>query len=118
MEVVKPINSSKLMWMKVDDRLQNITYEDGDLVILRPGFYFIYCHLQLYVANCSDVHHDLKLELCLDGTSIKESLSTVCKPNMSCKTSVQQELSLVFLEKLLNGTRISVHFSSYQYLDL
>ncbi|KAI5942211.1 Tumor necrosis factor ligand superfamily member 8 [Manis javanica] len=76
LQVSKHINKSKLSWNK-DGIVHGVRYQDGNLVIQFPGWYFIVCQLQFHV-KCPEHSVDLKLELLINKDVKKQTLVTVC----------------------------------------
>lgn len=113
--VLKPINQSQLRWNK-DGILYNMDYNDGNLVIQQPGLYFIYCHLHFFITRCPSKPSDLKLEIVVNGTSMKQSVFTLCscdKPS----NETYHDLFQVLLIKLKKGNRIAVNVTRFEYVD-
>ncbi|XP_077162455.1 tumor necrosis factor ligand superfamily member 8 [Paroedura picta] len=116
LKVMKPINQSRLRWIK--DILYNMIYEEknGTLVIQQPGTYFIYCHLHFYISLCPDKTSDLKLEICVNEISLKQTLLTLCSCDQTAN-GTYHDLFQVLLITLKKGNRIAVNVEMFEYVD-
>ena len=112
--VSKHINKSKLSWNK-DGIVHGVRYQDGNLVIQFPGWYFIVCQLQFHV-KCPEHSVDLKLELLINKDVKKQTLVTVCESGVQTQ-NIYQNLSQFLLEHLQVNTTISVKVDKFQYVD-
>lgn len=110
----KHINKSKLSWNK-DGIVHGVSYQDGNLVIQFPGWYFIICQLQ-FLVKCPEHSVDLKLELLINKDVKKQALVTVCESGVQNK-NIYQNLSQFLLEHLQVNTTISVKVDKFQYVD-
>ncbi|XP_020730069.1 tumor necrosis factor ligand superfamily member 8 [Odocoileus virginianus] len=114
LQVSKHINKSKLSWNK-DGIIHGVRYQDGNLVIQFPGWYFIICQLQ-FLVKCPEHSVDLKLELLINKDVKKQTLVTVCESGVQTK-NIYQNLSQFLLEHLQVNTTISVEVDKFQYVD-
>ncbi|XP_053432797.1 tumor necrosis factor ligand superfamily member 8 isoform X2 [Nycticebus coucang] len=112
--VSKHLNQTKLSWNK-DGIVHGVRYQDGDLVIQFPGWYFIICQLQ-FLVQCPNHSVDLKLELLINNQAKKQALVTVCESEMQT-TGIYQNLSQFLLDYLHVNTTISVQVDKFQYVD-
>ncbi|XP_065802981.1 tumor necrosis factor ligand superfamily member 8 isoform X2 [Muntiacus reevesi] len=112
--VSKHINKTKLSWNK-DGITHGVRYQDGNLVIQFPGWYFIICQLQ-FLVKCPEHSVDLKLELLINKDVKKQTLVTVCESGVQTK-NIYQNLSQFLLEHLQVNTTISVEVDKFQYVD-
>ncbi|XP_066112497.1 tumor necrosis factor ligand superfamily member 8 [Saccopteryx bilineata] len=113
LQVSKHINKSKLSWNE-DGIIHGVSYQDGNLVIQFPGWYFIICQLQ-FLVNCQGQAVDLKLELLINKDVRKQTLVTVCESGVQTKS--YQNLSQFLLEHLQVNSTVSVVVNEYQYVD-
>lgn len=111
----KHVNKSKLSWNK-DGIVHGVTYQDGNLVVQSPGWYFIICQLQ-FLVSCPDHSVDLKLELLINEDVKKQTLVTVCESGGQPQ-KIYQNLSQFLLEHLQVNTTISVKVNEYKYVDI
>ncbi|XP_008054181.2 tumor necrosis factor ligand superfamily member 8 [Carlito syrichta] len=114
LQVSKHLNQTKLSWNK-DGIVQGVTYQDGNLVIQFPGWYFIICQLQ-FLVQCPNHSVDLKMELLINKEVKKQALVTVCESGMPTK-SIYQNLSQFLLDYLKVNTTISVNVEKFQFVD-
>uniref|UniRef100_A0A8D2DNF2 Tumor necrosis factor ligand superfamily member 8 n=1 Tax=Sciurus vulgaris TaxID=55149 RepID=A0A8D2DNF2_SCIVU len=114
LQVSKHLNNTKLSWNK-DGIVHGVRYEDGNLVIQFPGWYFIICQLQ-FLVQCSNHSMDLKLELLVNTEVKKQALVTVCESGIQTK-NIYQNLSQFLLDYLPVNTTISVMVDKFQYVD-
>ncbi|XP_053432787.1 tumor necrosis factor ligand superfamily member 8 isoform X1 [Nycticebus coucang] len=114
LQVSKHLNQTKLSWNK-DGIVHGVRYQDGDLVIQFPGWYFIICQLQ-FLVQCPNHSVDLKLELLINNQAKKQALVTVCESEMQT-TGIYQNLSQFLLDYLHVNTTISVQVDKFQYVD-
>nr|XP_056716715.1 tumor necrosis factor ligand superfamily member 8 [Euleptes europaea] len=115
LQVLEPINQTQLRWIQ-NGILYNMEYDDGNLVIQQPGWYFIYCHLHFYITSCPKKPSDLKLDILVNGTAKKQTLFTLC----SCENTsnnTYHDLFQVLLIELKKGHRIAVNVEQFQYVD-
>ncbi|XP_064346526.1 tumor necrosis factor ligand superfamily member 8 isoform X2 [Camelus dromedarius] len=112
--VSKHINKTKLSWNK-DGIIHGVRYQDGNLVVQFPGWYFIICQLQ-FLVKCPEHSVDLKLELLINKDVKKQTLVTVCESGAQTK-NIYQNLSQFLLEHLQVNTTISVKVDKFQYVD-
>ena len=110
----KHINKTKLSWNK-DGIIHGVRYQDENLVIQFPGWYFIICQLQ-FLVKCPEHSVDLKLELLINKDVKKQTLVTVCESGAQAK-NIYQNLSQFLLEHLQVNTTISVMVDKFQYVD-
>ncbi|KAB1280309.1 Tumor necrosis factor ligand superfamily member 8 [Camelus dromedarius] len=110
----KHINKTKLSWNK-DGIIHGVRYQDGNLVVQFPGWYFIICQLQ-FLVKCPEHSVDLKLELLINKDVKKQTLVTVCESGAQTK-NIYQNLSQFLLEHLQVNTTISVKVDKFQYVD-
>uniref|UniRef100_A0A8D0DLM6 TNF superfamily member 8 n=1 Tax=Salvator merianae TaxID=96440 RepID=A0A8D0DLM6_SALMN len=114
--VLKPINQSQLNWLS-DGILNNMQYDRGSLVIQKPGMYFIYCQLQVYVASCEGKQINLLLQLLVNGSSMKQTVVTLCGPSQALR-EISHSLFLFLLAELKTGDKVSVQIDPFKYLDV
>ncbi|KAM5299223.1 tumor necrosis factor ligand superfamily member 8 [Ctenodactylus gundi] len=114
LQVSKHLNNSKLYWNQ-DGILQGVRYQDGNLVIQVPGWYFIICQLQ-FLVQCSNHSVDLKLELLVNTEVKRQALVTVCESGIQTK-NIYQNLSQFLLDYLQVNTTISVMVNAFRYVD-
>ncbi|XP_006186096.1 tumor necrosis factor ligand superfamily member 8 [Camelus ferus] len=114
LQVSKHINKTKLSWNK-DGIIHGVRYQDGNLVVQFPGWYFIICQLQ-FLVKCPEHSVDLKLELLINKDVKKQTLVTVCESGAQTK-NIYQNLSQFLLEHLQVNTTISVKVDKFQYVD-
>ncbi|XP_030714757.1 tumor necrosis factor ligand superfamily member 8 [Globicephala melas] len=114
LQVSKHINKTKLSWNK-DGITHGVRYQDGNLVIQFPGWYFIICQLQ-FLVKCPEHSVDLKLELLINRDVKKQTLVTVCESGVQTK-NIYQNLSQFLLEHLQVNATISVKVDKFQYVD-
>lgn len=114
LQVSKHINKSKLSWNQ-DGIVHGLRYQDGNLVIQFPGWYFIICQLQ-FLVECPEHSVDLKLELLINQDVKRQTLVTVCESGVQTK-NIYQNLSQFLLEHLQVNTTISVKVDKFQYVD-
>ncbi|KAF7466413.1 tumor necrosis factor ligand superfamily member 8 [Marmota monax] len=114
LQVSKHLNNTKLSWNK-DGIVHGVRYQDGNLVIQFPGWYFIICQLQ-FLVQCSNHSMDLKLELLVNTEVKKQALVTVCESGIQTK-NIYQNLSQFLLDYLPVNTTISVMVDKFQYVD-
>ncbi|XP_060106611.1 tumor necrosis factor ligand superfamily member 8 [Heteronotia binoei] len=115
LQVLKPINQSRLRWKK-DGTLHNMDYNDGNLVIQQPGWYFIYCHLHFFVTRCPDKTSDLKLEILVNGISKKQTLFTLCCCDKQ-SNGTYHDIFQVLLIELVKEDQIAVNLEQFEYVD-
>ncbi|KAF5917658.1 hypothetical protein HPG69_013494 [Diceros bicornis minor] len=111
LQVSKHINKTKLSWNK-DGIVHGVRYQDGNLVIQFPGWYFIICQLQ-FLVKCPEHSVDLKLELLINKDVKKQTLVTVCESGAQTK-NIYQNLSQFLLEHLQVNSTISVKVDKFQ----
>ncbi|XP_069330686.1 tumor necrosis factor ligand superfamily member 8 [Eulemur rufifrons] len=114
LQVSKHLNQTKLSWNK-DGIIHGVSYQDGDLVIQVPGWYFIICQLQ-FLVQCPNHSVDLKLELLINNEAKKQAVVTVCESDMQTK-NIYQNLSQFLLDYLQVNATISVKVDKFQYVD-
>ncbi|XP_055435433.1 tumor necrosis factor ligand superfamily member 8 [Bubalus kerabau] len=114
LQVSKHINKTQLSWNK-DGIIHGVRYQDENLVIQFPGWYFIICQLQ-FLVKCPEHAVDLKLELLINKDVKKQTLVTVCESGAQTK-NIYQNLSQFLLEHLQVNTTISVKVDKFQYVD-
>nr|XP_004662794.1 tumor necrosis factor ligand superfamily member 8 [Jaculus jaculus] len=114
LQVSTDLNSTKLSWNK-DSITHEVRYQDGNLVIQIPGWYFIICQLQ-FLVQCSDHSVDLKLELLVNTKVKKQALVTVCESETQTR-NIYQNLSQFLLDYFQVNTTISVTVNKFQYVD-
>ncbi|XP_008831709.1 tumor necrosis factor ligand superfamily member 8 [Nannospalax galili] len=114
LQVSKHLNDTKLSWNQ-DGIIHGVRYQDGNLVIQFPGWYFIICQLQ-FLVQCSNHSVDLTLQLLVNTTVKKQALVTVCESGMQTKI-IYQNLSQFLLDYLQVNTTISVMVNKFQYVD-
>ncbi|XP_052032600.1 tumor necrosis factor ligand superfamily member 8 [Apodemus sylvaticus] len=114
LQVSKHLNSTKLSWNE-DGTVQGLAYQEGDLVVQFPGWYFIICQLQFHV-QCSNHSVDLTLQLLIDSKIQKQTLVTVCESGVQSK-NIYQNLSQFLLHYLQANSTISVMVDNFQYVD-
>lgn len=113
--MLTPINQSQLRWIE-NGNLYNIQYEEGNLVIQIPGWYFIYCHLHFYITRCPSTRQVLKLELFVNESSMKQTLLTLCGSEKTCE-GTYHDLFQVLLVQLKKGDLIKVKIEPFEYLN-
>uniref|UniRef100_A0A8C8YP78 Tumor necrosis factor ligand superfamily member 8 n=1 Tax=Prolemur simus TaxID=1328070 RepID=A0A8C8YP78_PROSS len=114
LQVSKHLNQTKLSWNK-DGIIHGVSYQDGDLVIQSPGWYFIICQLQ-FLVQCPNHSVDLKLELLINNEAKKQAVVTVCESEVQTK-NIYQNLSQFLLDYLQVNATISVKVDKFQYVD-
>lgn len=114
LQVSKHLNNTKLPWNE-DGTIHGLTYQDGDLVVQVPGWYFIICQLQFRVL-CSNHSVDLALQLLIDSKIHKQALVTVCESGVQSK-NIYRNLSQFLLHYLQANSTISVRVHNFQYVD-
>lgn len=114
LQASKHINKTKLSWNQ-DGIIYGVRYQDENLVIQYPGWYFIICQLQ-FLVKCPGHSVDLKLELLIDKDVKKQTLVTVCESEGQTK-NIYQNLSQFLLVHLQVNTTISVKVDKFQYVD-
>ncbi|XP_012624257.2 tumor necrosis factor ligand superfamily member 8 [Microcebus murinus] len=114
LQVSKHLNQTKLSWNK-DGIIHGVRYQDGDLVIQFPGWYFIICQLQ-FLVQCPNHSVDLKLELLINSEAKKQAVVTVCESEVQTK-NIYQNLSQFLLDYLQVNTTISVKVDKFHYVD-
>ncbi|XP_021085784.1 tumor necrosis factor ligand superfamily member 8 isoform X2 [Mesocricetus auratus] len=112
--VSKHLNNTKLSW-NPDGVIHGVGYQDGNLVVHFPGWYFIICQLQFFV-QCSNHSVDLSLRLLINTEVKKQALVTVCKSGIQTK-NIYQNLSQFLLHYLQVNSTISVMVDNFQYVD-
>lgn len=112
--VSKHLNKTKLSWNQ-DGIVHGLRYQDGNLVIQFPGWYFIICQLQ-FLVECPEHSVDLTLELLINQNIKRQTLVTVCESGVQTK-NIYQNLSQFLLEHLQVNTTISVKVDKFQYVD-
>ncbi|ELK08226.1 Tumor necrosis factor ligand superfamily member 8 [Pteropus alecto] len=106
----KHINKTKLSWNQ-DGIIYGVRYQDENLVIQYPGWYFIICQLQ-FLVKCPGHSVDLKLELLIDKDVKKQTLVTVCESEGQTKNIYQgpplfSKITLSKLQGLVPGPHLS-----------
>ncbi|KAL1776323.1 tumor necrosis factor ligand superfamily member 8 [Sigmodon hispidus] len=114
LQVSKYLNNTKLSWNQ-DGNIHGVEYQDGNLVVQFPGWYFIICQLQ-FVVQCSNHSVDLTLQLLINSKVKKKALATVCNSGTQTRT-VYQNLSQFLLNYLQVNSTISVMVNNFQYVD-
>ncbi|XP_053138490.1 tumor necrosis factor ligand superfamily member 8 [Hemicordylus capensis] len=117
LEVSPPVNQSQLSWIK-SNMLYNMRYEKGNLIVQKPGLYFIYCHLHFFVAKCDTNHTPQKLELRVNGSPVKETLHTLCSPEAAASKGKFHSLFQVLLMDLRKEDQITVEIEPFKYLEV
>ncbi|XP_008118965.1 tumor necrosis factor ligand superfamily member 8 [Anolis carolinensis] len=109
-----PVNQTRLKWHK-EGILYNFHYDDGNLVVQKPGLYFIFCHLQFSFPTCGSSAEDLTLSLSVNGNIMKETVLTLCS---SHKTSerISHDISSALLVEMNIGDRFGVDVNLFRYL--
>ncbi|ERE84527.1 tumor necrosis factor ligand superfamily member 8 [Cricetulus griseus] len=114
LRVSKHLNNTKLSWNQ-DGIIHGVGYQDGNLVVQFPGWYFIICQLQFFV-QCSNHSVDLSLRLLVNSKVKKQALVTVCESGIQTK-NIYQNLSQFLLYYLQVNSTISVMVDNFQYVD-
>uniref|UniRef100_A0A803U015 TNF superfamily member 8 n=1 Tax=Anolis carolinensis TaxID=28377 RepID=A0A803U015_ANOCA len=114
LEKALPVNQTRLKWHK-EGILYNFHYDDGNLVVQKPGLYFIFCHLQFSFPTCGSSAEDLTLSLSVNGNIMKETVLTLCS---SHKTSerISHDISSALLVEMNIGDRFGVDVNLFRYL--
>lgn len=112
--VSKHLNSAKLSWNQ-DGTIHGLVYQDGNLVVQFPGWYFIICQLQ-FLVQCSNHSMDLTLQLVINSKIKKQALVTVCESGVQGK-NIYHNLSQFLLHYLQVNSTISVRVDNFQYVD-
>ncbi|XP_028635854.1 tumor necrosis factor ligand superfamily member 8 [Grammomys surdaster] len=114
LEVSKHLNSTKLSWNQ-DGTIHGLVYQDGNLIVQFPGWYFIICQLQ-FLVHCSNHSVDLTLQLLINSKVKKQTVVTVCESGVQSK-KIYQNLSQFLLHYLQVNSTISVNVYNFQYVD-
>ncbi|EDM10513.1 rCG55234 [Rattus norvegicus] len=114
LQVSKHLNSAKLSWNQ-DGTIHGLVYQDGNLVVQFPGWYFIICQLQ-FLVQCSNHSMDLTLQLVINSKIKKQALVTVCESGVQGK-NIYHNLSQFLLHYLQVNSTISVRVDNFQYVD-
>ncbi|NWJ07984.1 TNFL8 factor, partial [Crypturellus undulatus] len=116
MRVSNPVNSSKLSLIE-KGICEDIQCKNEELVIEKQGLYLIYCHLNFYFSNCSNNPTDLKIELLVNDTINRQTLSTWCASD-TCQEKSFKTLFLLHLTHLNTKDRISVRLNQPEFLNV
>lgn len=98
-----------------DGIIYGVRYQDENIVIQYPGWYFIICQLQ-FLVKCPGHSVDLKLELLINKDVKKQALVTVCESEGQTE-NIYQNLTQFLLAHLQVNTTISVKVDKFQYVD-
>ncbi|XP_048369117.1 tumor necrosis factor ligand superfamily member 8 [Sphaerodactylus townsendi] len=115
LQVLKPINQSQLRWIE-NGVLYNMKYDNGNLVIQQPGLYFIYCHLHFFITSCPNKTSDLKLDIYVNGKTMKQTLFTLCGCEKTSERTYH-DLFQVLLIELEKGHQIAVYVQGFEYVE-
>ncbi|XP_055467520.1 tumor necrosis factor ligand superfamily member 8 [Psammomys obesus] len=114
LQVSKHLNNTKLSWNQ-DGVIHGVGYQDGNLVVQFPGWYFIICQLQ-FLVDCSNHSVDLNVKLLINAKVKKQALVTVCESGIQNKR-IYQNLSQFLMYYLQVNSTISVKVDNFQYVD-
>ncbi|XP_078496973.1 tumor necrosis factor ligand superfamily member 8 [Lissotriton helveticus] len=103
--------AQKMMWNS-DGILENIDYQEGDLVIKTPGFYFVYCHLH-FKRTCEGDSIDLRIELRVNGKLGHQTIHT-CKPESSSeKVYISKFFGAVFSLRTNDSVSVTTDWADF-----
>ncbi|NXB51245.1 TNFL8 factor, partial [Leucopsar rothschildi] len=115
MRVSSTVNSSKLSLVE-KGVCEDIECRRHELVIKKQGLYLIFCHLNFHFPNCSKSPIDLKIELLVNGTVERQTLSTLCASE-TCQDKTFKTLLQLHLAHLKVWDEISVTLNHPQFLN-
>lgn len=87
-----------------------------ELVIKKQGLYLIFCHLNFHFPKCSKSPIDLKIELLVNDTVERQTLSTLCTSE-TCQDKTFKTLLQLHLTHLNVGDQISVTLNHPELLN-
>ncbi|NWV03088.1 TNFL8 factor, partial [Ptilonorhynchus violaceus] len=115
MRVSSPVNSSKLSLVE-KGICEAIRCRSNEVVIREQGVYLIFCHLNFQFPNCSKSPTDLKIELLVNDTVDRQTLSTFCASE-TCQDKTFKTLFQLHLTHLNPEDRISVTLNHPKFLN-
>ncbi|NWZ67580.1 TNFL8 factor, partial [Acrocephalus arundinaceus] len=115
MRVSSTVNSSRLSLVEkgVCDTIQCKSHE---LVIKEQGLYLIFSHLNFHFPTCFKSPIDLKIELLVNNTVHRQTLSTLCTSE-TCQDKTFKTLVQLHLTHLNAEDRISVTLNHPEFLN-
>ncbi|NXY61948.1 TNFL8 factor, partial [Callaeas wilsoni] len=93
-----------------------IQCKSQELVIREQGLYLIFCHLNFHFPNCSKSPIDLKIELLVNDSVDRQTLSTLCASE-TCQDKAFKTLLQLHLTHLKVEDRISVTLNHPEFLN-
>ncbi|NXC81762.1 TNFL8 factor, partial [Cercotrichas coryphoeus] len=115
MRVSRAGNSSKLSLVE-KGLCEDVHCKSQELVIKEQGIYLIFCQLNFHFPNCSKSPIDLKIELLVNDTVNRQTLSTLCASE-TCQDKAFKTLFQIHLTHLDVQDRISVTLNHPQFLN-
>ncbi|NXA83427.1 TNFL8 factor, partial [Thryothorus ludovicianus] len=115
MRVSSTVNSSRLSLVE-KGICESTRCKSQELVIKEQGIYLIFCHLNFHFPNCSKSPIDLKIELLVNDTVERQTLSTVCESE-TCQDKTFKTLLQLHLTHLKVQDRISVTLNHPELLN-
>ncbi|NXD39600.1 TNFL8 factor, partial [Copsychus sechellarum] len=115
MRVSRAANSSKLSLVE-KGICEDVHCKSQELVIKEQGLYLIFCQLNFHFPNCSKSPIDLKIELLVNDTVSRQTLSTLCASE-TCQDKAFKTLVQLHLTHLKVQDRISVTLNHPQFLN-
>ncbi|XP_038012272.1 uncharacterized protein LOC119709055 isoform X1 [Motacilla alba alba] len=120
--IIKPIrtvssavNGSKLSLVE-KGTCEATECKNHELVIREQGLYLIFCHLNFHFPNCSKSPIDLKIELLVNDTVHRQTLSTLCASE-TCQDKTFKTLLQLHLTHLNVNDQISVTLNHPEFLN-
>ncbi|NWS01722.1 TNFL8 factor, partial [Motacilla alba] len=115
MRVSSAVNGSKLSLVE-KGTCEATECKNHELVIREQGLYLIFCHLNFHFPNCSKSPIDLKIELLVNDTVHRQTLSTLCASE-TCQDKTFKTLLQLHLTHLNVNDQISVTLNHPEFLN-
>uniref|UniRef100_A0A8C3RDU6 TNF superfamily member 8 n=1 Tax=Cyanoderma ruficeps TaxID=181631 RepID=A0A8C3RDU6_9PASS len=115
MRVSSAVNSSRLSLVE-KGVCESVQCNSHELVIREQGLYLIFCHLNFHFPKCSKSPIDLKIELLVNDTVDRQTLSTLCTSE-TCQDKTFKTLLQLHLTHLKVQDRISVTLNHPEFLN-
>ncbi|NXO22550.1 TNFL8 factor, partial [Cisticola juncidis] len=115
MRVSSTVNSSRLSLVE-KGLCESVQCKREELEIKNQGVYLIFCHLNFQFPKCSKSPIDLKIELLVNGTVVRQTLSTLCTSE-TCQDKTFQTLLQLHLTQLEVHDRLSVTLNHPEFLN-
>ncbi|XP_041428441.1 tumor necrosis factor ligand superfamily member 8-like [Xenopus laevis] len=112
----EPFSANQTVLWQENVKLKNMKYQNGSLIILTKGLYYIYCHLHFMIEECFEDYEDLQTILNVNNKPRHQAYHTIIQQS-NCTIRVYRDQYLGLQVYLNAYDNVSIQTNHVKWLN-